>query len=165
MWLLNFLPDSFLKYIVLGIVIVGAVSFALGLITRWVPFMSRYALAARAFGLVLLIPGMYLWGGYGVEMEYRAQIKAMEERIAIAEEKSKQENIKIVKEIEIKTEIIKQDTDETLYLIEQMKKQINANCQITPEIIDIYNQGVTGETPLSDDVIKKYNDSVKGGNQ
>ena len=165
MWLLQFLPESFLKYTILGIVIIGAVSFVLGLLTRWIPFMGRYALPARVFGLVLLIPGMYLWGGYGVEMEYRAQIKAMEERIAIAEAKSQEENVKIVKEIETKTQIVKEDTAETLAEIERLKDQLNSTCELTPEIITIYNQGMTGESPLSEDVIKKYNESVNGGTE
>lgn len=163
MWLLQFLPESFLKYTILGIVIIGAVSFVLGLLTRWIPFMGRYALPARVFGLVLLIPGMYLWGGYGVEMEYRAQIKAMEERIAVAEAKSQEENVRIEKEIITETEIIKEDTAETLAEIERLKEQLNATCELTPEIITIYNQGMTGESPLSEDVIKKYNESVNGG--
>ena len=69
----------------------------------------------------------------------------MQAKIEIAEQKSQEENVKIVTKIETETKIIKQDTQGTLYLIEQMKEQINRQgCELTPEVIDLYNEGITG---------------------
>lgn len=145
MWLLHWLPDSVLELFIRAIVIIGAISFVLGLITKWVPFLGSRALILRAVGIVLLLPGLYFWGGYGVEMEYRAAAKEWKAKIEQLEAKSKQENNKIVETIVTETKIIREDTEETKYLIEKMKGQINKQgCELTPEVVDLYNEGITG---------------------
>lgn len=145
MWMLHWLPDSFLKYFILGMVFVGAGLFVLGLITKWIPLMGRHALVSRAVGLVLLLPGLYFWGGYGVEMEYRAAAEEWKKKLAIAEEKAEKANKEIETKIKVETQVIRQDTEETIYLIEQLKSQINKQgCELSPEAIEIYNEGMTG---------------------
>ena len=145
MWLLSFIPDSFLVWVINIALIGGASAFVLGHLTKWIPFAGKQALILRLVGLAVLIPALYFKGGYGVEMEYRARIAEMQAKIEIAEQKSQEENVKIVTKIETETKIIKQDTQGTLYLIEQMKEQINRQgCELTPEVIDLYNEGITG---------------------
>ena len=69
----------------------------------------------------------------------------MEQRIAVAEAKSQEENVKIVETIVTETKIVKEDTAETTYLIEQMKEQIDKQgCEISPQVIELYNEGITG---------------------
>ena len=145
MWLLHFLPDSLLELIIRGIVIIGAISLGLGMITKWVPFFGPRAFILRAVGVLLLVPGMYFWGGYGVEMEYRAAAEAWKAKIEILEAKSQQENRQIEQSVIKETKVIREDTEETKYLIEQMKQQINKQgCELSPEVIDLYNEGMTG---------------------
>ena len=145
MWLLSFIPDSFLVWVINIALIGGASAFVLGHLTKWIPFAGKQALILRLVGLAVLIPALYFKGGYGVEMEYRARIAEMQAKIEIAEQKSQEENVKIVTKIETETKIIKQDTQGTLYLIEQMKEQINRQgCELTPGVIDLYNEGITG---------------------
>ena len=147
MWLLSFIPDSFLVWVINIALIAGAGAFVLGHLTKWIPFAGKQALILRLVGLVVLIPALYFKGGYGVEMEYRARIAEMQAKIAIAEEKSKQENVKIVEKIVSETKIIREDTAETNYLIEQMKGQLNrAGCELTSEAIDLYNEGMQGRS-------------------
>ena len=147
MWLLSFIPDSFLVWVINIALIGGASAFVLGHLTKWIPFAGKQALILRLVGLVILIPALYFKGGYGVEMEYRARIAEMQAKIAIAEEKSKQENVKIVEKIVSETKIIREDTAETNYLIEQMKGQLNrAGCELTSEAIDLYNEGMQGRS-------------------
>ena len=145
MWLLSFIPDSFLVWVINIALIGGASAFVLGHLTKWIPFAGKQALILRLVGLAVLIPALYFKGGYGVEMEYRARIAEMQAKIEIAEQKSQEENVKIVTKIETETKIIKEDTQGTLYLIEQMKEQINRQgCELTPGVIDLYNEGITG---------------------
>ena len=147
MWLLSFIPDSFLVWVINIALIGGASAFVLGHLTKWIPFAGKQALILRLVGLAVLIPALYFKGGYGVEMEYRARIAEMQAKIEIAEQKSQEENVKIVTKIETETKIIKQDTQGTLYLIEQMKEQINRQgCELTPGVIDLYNEGITGRS-------------------
>jgi hypothetical protein len=143
-WFMQLLPDAWLVWLVNGTLIVGAVSVVLSFLSRIIPFVGTYSLSLKVIGCVLLIVGAYFKGGLNVELEYRARILEMEQKIAIAEAKSEEENIKIVETIKIETEVVRQDTEETLYLIEQMKQQIDKECVISPEAIELYNQGVLG---------------------
>lgn len=144
LWFIQLIPDAWLAWAVNLTLIVGAVSFVLGIFTNILPFLRSYSPMLKVVGFVLLLVGAYFKGGYGVEMEYRARIAEMKARIEVMEQKSAEENVKIVKEIETKTQIIKQDTDATLAEIEKLREQINANCELTPDMIELYNKGISG---------------------
>jgi len=144
MWLLNFIPDSWIAFFVLMILVAGIVMYFAGQIFKYTPFTKQYGLPLRVLGSILLLAGAYLNGGLGVEQEYRARIAEMQQKIEVAEAKSQEENVKIVEKIVTETKIIKEDTQGTVYLIEQMKEQINLGCELTPDVIELYNEGITG---------------------
>ena len=145
MWLLQLIPSSWLQFMAVAILVAGIVLFFAGKIFKHVPFFRRYNLPMRVIGFILLLLGAYFNGGLGVEMEYRERIAEMEQRIAVAEAKSQEENIQIIEKIVTQTRIVKEDTAETTYLIEQMKEQINKKgCELSSDAIDLYNEGMTG---------------------
>jgi hypothetical protein len=129
------------------IFILGVIIFVSGHLVKYSIIAKQYGLPLRIIGGLLLLIGAYLNGGLGVEQEYRARIKLMQEKIEIAEEKSKQENVKIVEKIVKETRVIKEDTENTKQLIKQMRDRINKQgCELSPETIELYNKGVMGET-------------------
>jgi len=144
LWFIQLIPTSWLEFAALMILIVGAVMFFAGQIFKYVPFVKAYNFPLRVIGFVLLLAGAYFNGGLGVEMEYRARIEEMKARIEVFEKKSAEENVKIEKEISEKTVIIKQDTDATLAEIERLREQINSSCELTPDMIELYNKGMSG---------------------
>jgi hypothetical protein len=145
MWLLQLIPSSWLEFMAVAILVAGVVLFFAGKIFKHVPFFRQYNLPMRVIGFILLLLGAYFNGGLGVELEYRERIAEMEQRIAVAEAKSQEENVKIVETIVTETKIVKEDTAETTYLIEQMKEQIDKQgCEISPQVIELYNEGITG---------------------
>ena len=145
MWLLQLIPSSWLQFMAVAILVAGIVLFFAGKIFKHVPFFRRYNLPMRVIGFILLLLGAYFNGGLGVEMEYRERIAEMEQRIAVAEAKSQEENIQIIEKIVTQTRIVKEDTAETTYLIEQMKEQINKKgCELSSDAIDLYNEGMVG---------------------
>ena len=145
MWLLQLIPSSWLEFMAVAILVAGIVLFFAGKIFKHVPFFRKYNLPMRVIGFILLLLGAYFNGGLGVELEYRERIAEMEQRIAVAEAKSQEENVQIIEKIVTETKIVKEDTAETTYLIEQMKEQINKKgCELSPDVIEIYNEGMTG---------------------
>ena len=142
LWFIQLIPTSWLEFAALMILIVGAVMFFAGQIFKYVPFVKAYNFPLRVIGFILLLAGAYFNGGLGVEVEYRARIEEMKARIEIAEQKSQEANRQIEKVIEQQTVVIKQDTEETLAEIERLKSEINANCELTPEMIILYNRGM-----------------------
>jgi membrane-bound ClpP family serine protease len=146
MFILNLVPDSWINFAALMILSVGIVLFIVGHLINYSIIAKQYGLPLRIVGGILLLIGTYLNGGLGVEKEYRARIKLMQEKVNIAEEKSKQENIKIVEKIVKETKVIKEDTENTKQLIKQMRDRINKQgCELSPETIELYNRGVVGD--------------------
>ena len=144
LWFIQLIPTSWLEFAALMILKVGAVMFFAGHIFKYTPFVKQYNFPLRIIGFVLLLAGAYFNGGLGVEMEYRARIEEMKARIEVFEQKSAEENVRIEKEIQTETTIVKEDTAETLAELERLREQINANCELTPDMIELYNKGITG---------------------
>ncbi len=144
MWFLSFVPDSFLFWVINVILISGAIGsflsfFLLHRIVRWFPALAPYHLLLQIVSIVLLIAGVYLRGGYGVEMEWREKLRAAEERARIAEEQAKVVNEKIVVQYRDKVKTVKEQVVVYQDKIKEVEKIINQECKVAPEVIDIHN--------------------------
>ena len=108
--------------------------------------MGQYKLPAELIGIIVLLAGTYLFGGYGVEMSWRDKVKQLEEKIRIAEEKSAQVNTVIQEKIVYKTKVIKQKEIEYIDRIKEVEKIIDAKCEVDPVAIDILNKAASDPT-------------------
>jgi hypothetical protein len=144
MWILSFIPDSFLLYIVNAILIIGAVSsflffFVLHRVLRWFPTLAPYYLLLQIISAVLLVAGIYFKGGYGVEMEWREKVRIAQEKAALAEQQAKEANVKLNAEIKKKQQVVKENTIIYRDRIREVEKIIDKECKVAPEAIDIHN--------------------------
>ena len=112
MWMLAFIPDAFLAWIINTILITGIIGFAasffFGYVVRWLPAIAPYHLLIQVVSIVLLVAGVYFKGGYSVEMEWRAKVAELEAKVAISEQKSKEVNEKIVTVYQDRVKIVKE---------------------------------------------------------
>ena len=144
MWLLSFVPDSFLLYIVNAILIAGAIGtfltfFILHRVVRWFPAIAPYHLILQIISIVLLIGGVYLKGGYGVEMEWREKLRVAEERARLAEEQAKVVNEVVVTKYKDRVKTVKEQVVVYQDKIKEVEKIINQECKVAPEVVDIHN--------------------------
>ena len=95
MWLLSFLPDAFLLFIINTILICGIVGTVIGFLGSKLPFIGNYANIIKYVSIALLCIGIYWKGGYSVEQEWRQRVAELEEKVKDAEEKSQQTNVVI----------------------------------------------------------------------
>ena len=145
MWLLHFLPDSFLIWVINGICIAGLVSTVLGFFCGWIPFVGRWKLPLQLLGIALLVAGVYFKGGYSTEMEWRARVAEVEKRVAIAEAKAKQANVVVQEKIVTKIVKIKEKAEATKENIRRNREKINAECKLSDEAIAAYNSSIVKE--------------------
>jgi hypothetical protein len=152
MWMLSFLPDSFLIYIINLILVVGAVGFVLFFfvlhkILRWFPALSPYYLILQIVSAVLLIAGIYFKGGYSTEMAWREKLHVAEERAKLAEEQAAKKNVEIQTKIVERVKVVK----DTQYVIQEKLKEvekiIDAKCEVAPEAVDIHNAAAKNRKP------------------
>ena len=145
MWILNFIPDALLSWTINLALLIGGVLLILGFVTKFIPLLGSKAQLARIIGIVILIPALYIKGGYGVEQFYQSKIAELNEKIELAEKESANLNAQIETQVITVTKEIESDTAETKYLIESMKEQINKGCELSEEAVNLYNKAIKGK--------------------
>ena len=145
-WMINLIPDAMLNWIYWLIIAAGVTGVLAGWIGKWIPFYGNYVKILQPVGIVLLVLGVWLRGGYDVEMSWREKVAEAEARVAVAEQKSQETNTVIEQKIVEKTKVIKGKTEYiTQYLDREVVKKEEIikyieQCPVPKEIIDIHNQ-------------------------
>jgi hypothetical protein len=148
MFLLNFIPDAFLLWVVNAILIAGIigtiVAFFFGFFVRYLPWITPYRMLLQIVALVLLISGVYFKGGVGVEMTWRARVADMEAKVAKAEAESKTANEKIKTVYVDKVRVVKETQVVIQEKIKTVEVKIDSQCKITSDTVDILNDAAKG---------------------
>jgi len=144
MWMLTFLPTSFLVYFVDLIFYTGVICTLLGFILRF-QFLAPYRTFFQLLGVVTLGAGLYFKGGYEVEQQWRDRVEAMQQKVDIAEEKAKTANAQIETKVVTKIQKIHDTKVVTKEVIKEKKVLIDANCEIPQEAVDILNSAAKGD--------------------
>ena len=140
MWMMHLLPDSFLIFIINALLVAGLIGMVIGFIGGKIPFVGTYATIIKIVSIVLFCIGLYWKGGYSVEEDWRQRVADMEEKVRIAEEKSKEVNTVI--ETKYKDRV-KKVTETRNIVVEKIKineKIIDAKCELDPVVISILNE-------------------------
>jgi uncharacterized membrane protein YraQ (UPF0718 family) len=152
MWMLAFVPDAFLVYVVNAILIAGAIGtfftfFILHKVVRWLPALAPYHLILQIISIVMLVSGVYLKGGYGVEMEWREKLRIAEERARAAEEQAKVVNEKIVTVYKDRVKVVTETKVVIQEKLKEVEKIIDAKCEVVPEAVDLHNAAAKNRKP------------------
>jgi hypothetical protein len=137
LWLLSFVPD-WIYYALVAIGVVGII------LSRFVPIFYR-SLAQIIFFTVAVF-GVFMSGGTVINKAYLADVEAMKQKVAEAEEKSKQENVKIVEKVVTKTKVVKEKGQEVVKYIDRevvkydVKFAPGGECEIPKEFIKAHNE-------------------------
>ena len=145
-WMIGLIPDTVLSGLYWAIIAAGVTGVLAGWLGKWIPFYGNYVKILQPVGIVLLVLGVWLRGGYDTEMAWRAKVAEAEARVAAAEQKSQETNTVIEQKIVEKTKVIKGKTEYiTQYLDREVVKKEEIikyieQCPVPKEIIDIHNQ-------------------------
>ena len=145
-WAINLIPDAMLNWIYWVIIAVGLTGVLAGWVGKFIPFYGNYVKILQPIGIILLVLGVWLRGGYDVEMSWRAKVADVEAKIAIAEKQSQETNTVIEQKVVEKTKVIKGKTEYiTQYLDREVIKKEEIikyieQCPVPKEIIDVHNQ-------------------------
>jgi hypothetical protein len=147
MWMLAFVPDSFLLYLVNMVFYTGLACTVLGFLLRF-KFLANYQFILQVVGVLALALGLYFKGGFEVEQQWRDRVKAMEAKVAAAEAKSKEVNTVIQKQVVTKIQKVKEVQYKNREVIKQVEKIIDKDCTVPPEAIDILNAAARNEAVI-----------------
>ena len=138
--MMHLLPESFLILIIHALLVTGLIGMVIGFIGGKLPFVGTYATIIKIVSIVLFCIGLYWKGGYSVEEDWRQRVADMEEKVRIAEAKSKEANVII--ETKYKDRV-KKITETRNVIVEKIKineKIIDAKCELDPVVISILNE-------------------------
>lgn len=157
-WIVSLIPDYILSLIYWAIIAAGITGVIAGWLGKWIPFYGRYVKILKPIGIILLVLGVWLRGGYDVEMAWRAKVAEMEEKVKKAEEQSRQVNTEIKTEVVEKTKVIKEKGNTIVKEIDRWRdreviKEVQGpervrveevikyveNCPVPQEFINIHN--------------------------
>jgi hypothetical protein len=137
--MLSLIPDSLFVWITYILMIIGVGLYVASKLVKWIPLMGQYKLPAELIGILVLLAGVYLFGGYGVEMAWRDKVRDLEEKIEVAESKSQEVKVQIQEKIVYKTKVVKEK--ETVYIdrIKEIAKEVDAKCEVDPRVVEQLN--------------------------
>ena len=141
MWMLSLLPD----WVYHLIVIFSLFALIVASVFKFIP----YRLPIQVFGALLLIFGVWMEGGIVNEAKWEARVRELEEKVKIAEEKSKEKNVEIQEKVITQTKVVKEKGKDIIQFIDRevVKKEevikYVENCPVPKDIIDAHNAAAT----------------------
>jgi len=103
------------------------------------PNIKPYAVIIKPICIVITIFGIFMYGGAGVISIYQAEIQAMEEKVAVAEQKSDDANKLIEQKSKQKIKIIHDRQIVYKERIKEIEKRIDQECKFDKDALDILN--------------------------
>jgi hypothetical protein len=141
MWILQWLPD----WIFYGILLLGILGLAASYLVRLFPFLYIYKTPLQLGSIIAIAVGTFMSGAIHDNAAWEARVKEMEEKVALSEQQSKEENVKIVEKVITKTQVIKtRGADIVKYVDREIVKYDEkfakgGVCEIPQEFIKAHN--------------------------
>ena len=150
MWILSFIPDSFLLWVINTLLILGLLGTIAGFFLKFVPFINRYSTMFQIVGIVLLVAGVYFKGSYSTEMHWRNKVDEMNAQIdKIKAESSKASKQVVYKYIE-RTKVVKEKNDAIrTQVTKYVTKEADANCTIPGSVVVLHDAAAKNVVPDS----------------
>ena len=138
-WMFSLIPDSILNWVYWFIIGVGITGMFAGWFGKFIPMYGKYVGILKPVGIILVILGVWLRGGYDTEMAWRAKVEEAEAKVAKAEAASQEVNTKLETERKKKAKVRTEYITTVKERIVKETQVIDAECKVAPEAISILN--------------------------
>jgi flagellar biosynthesis component FlhA len=159
--MLDLIPDAVLSGFYWAMIVAGITGILAGWLGKWIPFYGNYVKILQPVGIILLVLGVWLRGGYDTEMAWRDKVAKLEEQVKVAEQKSQETNTVVQEKIVEKTKIVRERGQDIIKYVDkwntkEIVKEVQGperirreevikyieNCPVPKEMIDLHNQAV-----------------------
>ena len=135
MWILNFLPDWIFHFILLA----GIGGLIASYLMKFIPFVYMYKTPIQLVSVVAIVGSTFMLGAAWNDQAWRDRVTEMEQKVAAAEVKSVEENVKIVTKIVKKTEIVRTRGEDIVKYVDREVVKYNDRCEIPNEFVKVLN--------------------------
>ena len=137
MWILNWLPD----WIFYAILFLGIIGYTATYLLKFIPIPAiyMYKTPIQLVSIALIVFGVFMAGAIHNEEAWLARVREMEAKVAAAEVKAAEENVKIVEKIATKTQVIKEKGDTIVKYVDREVVKYDNICVIPKEFVKAHN--------------------------
>ncbi len=138
-WMWSLIPTGVLYWIINLIILAGVTGLIAGWLGRWIPWFGVYARLLKPIGVLLLVVGVWMRGGYDTELAWRAKVEALEAQVKESEQKSRDANKKLESAVKEKDRAIASAVAATRGTIKQQAVKIDQECKLDPTVVPLLN--------------------------
>jgi hypothetical protein len=144
--MLSLIPDSIFVWIYYVMLTIGVGLYVASKLVKWIPMMGQYKLPTELVGVVLLVVGAYLCGGYGVQQAWTARVAELEAKVKAAEEQSQKVNTVIQERVVTKIKVVKENVYVNREIIKEVAgKQLDASCSLPKSTVSLHDSASRNE--------------------
>jgi hypothetical protein len=145
-WMFSLLPDSIFVMLTYAIFVLGLLLYIASKMVQWIPIMAQYRIPAELVGVLCLCAGAYFFGWRGNEENWLARIKELEQKVQIAESKSREVNTVIETKIVTKIKVIKETVYANKEIIREVAgAQLDSQCSLPQSSVVLLNSASRNE--------------------
>jgi hypothetical protein len=145
-WMFSLLPDSIFVMLTYAIFALGLLLYIASKMVQWIPIMAQYRIPAELVGVLCLCAGAYFFGWRGNEEHWLARIKELEEKVQIAEAKSREVNTVIETKIVTKIKVVKETVYANKEIIREVAgAQLDSQCSLPQSSVVLLNSASRNE--------------------
>jgi hypothetical protein len=145
-WMFSLLPDSIFVMLTYAIFALGLLLYIASKMVQWIPIMAQYRIPAELVGVLCLCAGAYFFGWRSNEEHWLAKIKELEQKVAIAEAKSREVNTVIETKIVTKIKVIKETVYANKEIIREVAgAQLDSQCSLPQSSVVLLNSASRNE--------------------
>ena len=139
MWMLSLIPTEILQLFVHGVVALAAILFVASF------FSGAYKPLVRLTSVVVALFGIFFEGGYVTEMEWRARVEELQEKVKVAEEKSAQVNTVIEKQYVDRVKVIKETANANIQYVDRVVAKYDNLCTVSNAAVMLHDSASRNE--------------------
>jgi hypothetical protein len=145
MWILHFLPESLILFVTTSLLLAGIVTTTIS----FLPVLAQYRTPTQVLGIALLVAGVYLRGGYSIEMEWRERVAEMEQKVAEAQAESQKVTKTVQTKVVTRTKVVQTRGQDIVKYVD--REVIKYNTKFAPG----------GQCELPREFVKAINDAAE----
>ena len=145
-WMFSLLPDSIFVMLTYAIFALGLLLYIASKLVKWIPMMMQYRMPAELVGVLCLCIGAYFFGWRGNEEKWLARIKELEEKVQIAEAKSREVNTVIETKVITKIKVVKETVYANREIIREVAgAQLDSQCTLPKSSVVLHDSASRNE--------------------
>jgi hypothetical protein len=140
--------DGLLYYLVVSALTISAIGLVVGFFASKIPLISNYGTIVKIVSSVVLVLSTYSLGSLNNDRDWKAKMEEMEKKIQLAEEKSKEENVRIETKVVERIKYVRGKTETVVARVPiYITKEIDRQYPVPNAFVVLHDSAARSEVP------------------